>query len=416
MASKDIIMLSQQERTKFHIVHKILNKELKHKEASKILSLSERQIRRIVSRVRIEGEQGIVHKSRGKPSNRGFPPKLKIKVIKLYRAKYSGFGPTFAAEKLFEREKIEIHHETLRKWLIEAGNWKRVRKSRAHRQWRERKHHFGEIVQVDGSHHNWFEQRGPKCVFMGYIDDATGNTFGRFYPYEGTFPAMDSFKRYIKKYGIPVSLYLDKHSTYKSTAQPSIEEVLSNTKPLSEFERAMKEFGVNVIHADSPQAKGRVERLFRTLQDRLVKEMRLAKISTIEEANKFLVRYLPKHNKRFAVKPPKQSDLHRGIPKSTNLDSILCRKTQRVLRNDLTVEYKSKLYQIKDKVNARKIVIEERMSGRKIMMYNNKVLKFEEITLRARKRQKTLYNGRKKSQKYVPPVDHPWNNVKYGWY
>ncbi len=413
MASRDIIMLSQQERTRLHIVHKILNKELKQKEA-KILSLSERQIRRIVSRVRIEGDQGIVHKSRGKPSNRGFPPKLKNKVIKHYRAKYSDFGPTFAAEKLFDREKIKIHQETLRKWLIEAGDWKRARKSRAHRQWRERRHHFGEMVQVDGSHHDWFEQRGPKCVFMGYIDDATGNTFGRFYPYEGTFPAMDSFKRYIKKYGVPVSLYLDKHSTYKSIAQPSIDEMLSNTKPLSEFERAMKEFCVNVIHADSPQAKGRVERLFRTLQDRLVKEMRLEKISTIEDANKFLARYLPRHNKKFAVKPAKQSDLHREIPKSTNLDRILCRKTQRVLRNDLTVEYNNKLYQIKDKVNARKIVIEERISGTKIMTYKNKVLKFKEITLRAKKQKKSMYNDRKKSQRYVPPVDHPWNNVKYG--
>jgi len=140
MASKDIIMLSQQERTRLHIVHKILNKELKHKEASKLLSLSERQIRRVVSRVKVEGDQGIVHKSRGKPSNRRFPPKLKNKVIERYRTKYSGFGPTFAAEKLFEFEKIKVHQETLRKWLIESGDWKRVRKSRAHRQWRERKH------------------------------------------------------------------------------------------------------------------------------------------------------------------------------------------------------------------------------------------------------------------------------------
>lgn len=414
MASKDIIMLSQKELIKLHIVHKILSKELKHKEASKILSLSERQIRRVVSRVVIEGDQGIVHKSRGKPSNRRFPPRLKNKVIEYYRTKYSDFGPTFAAEKLFDLDKIKVHQETLRKWLIEAGDWKRVRKSRAHRQWRERRHHFGEMVQVDGSHHDWFEQRGPKCVFMGYIDDATGNTFGRFYPYEGTFPAMDSFKRYIKKYGIPMSLYLDKHSTYKSTAKPSIDEMLSNTKPLSEFERAMKEFCVNVIHADSPQAKGRVERLFRTLQDRLVKEMRLEKISTIEDANKFIARYLPRHNKKFAVKPAKQSDLHREIPRSTNLDRILCRKTQRVLRNDLTVEYNNKLYQIKDKVNARKIVIEERISGTKIMTYKNKVLRFKEITLRAKKQQKPVHNSLKKSQRYVPPVDHPWNNVKYG--
>ncbi len=414
MASGDIIMLSQKELIRLHIVHKILNKELKHKDASKALSLSERQIRRVVSRVTLEGDKGIVHKSRGKPSNRRISQRLKNKVIECYRAKYSGFGPTFAAEKLFERDKINVHQETLRKWLIEAGDWKRVRKSRAHRQWRERRHHFGEMVQVDGSHHDWFEQRGPKSVFMGYIDDATGNTFGRFYPYEGTFPAMDSFKRYIKKYGIPISLYLDKHSTYKSTAKPSIDEMLSNTKPLSEFERAMKEFCVKVIHADSPQAKGRVERLFRTLQDRLVKEMRLEKISTIEDANKFLARYLPKHNKKFAVKPAKPSDLHREIPKRPNLDRVLCRKTQRVLRNDFTVEYNNKVYQIKDKVNGRKIVIEERISGAKIMTYKNKVLKFKEITSKAKKQQKPVCNGHKKSQRYVPSAEHPWNNAKYG--
>jgi hypothetical protein len=414
MASGDIIMLSQKELIRLHIVHKILNKELKHKDASKALSLSERQIRRVVSRVTLEGDKGIVHKSRGKLSNRRVSQRLKNKVIECYRAKYSGFGPTFAAEKLFERDKINVHQETLRKWLIEAGDWKRVRKSRAHRQWRERRHHFGEMVQVDGSHHDWFEQRGPKSVFMGYIDDATGNTFGRFYPYEGTFSAMDSFKRYIKKYGIPISLYLDKHSTYKSTAKPSIDEMLSNTKPLSEFERAMKEFGVKVIHADSPQAKGRVERLFRTLQDRLVKEMRLEKISTIEDANKFLARYLPKHNKKFAVKPAKPSDLHREIPKSPNLDRVLCRKTQRVLRNDMTVEYNNKLYQIKDKVNTRKIVIEERMNGTKIMSYKSKILKFKEITPRVKKQQKTVRNGHKKCQRYVPSIDHPCNHTKYG--
>ena len=414
MASEDIIMLSQKELIRLHIVQKILNKELRHKEASEALSLSERQIRRIVNRVKFEGNQGIVHKSRGKPSNRRIAPRLKNKIIECYRTKYSGFGPTFAAEKLFERDKIEVHHETLRQWLMESGDWKKVRKSRSHRQWRERKHHVGEMIQMDGSHHDWFEQRGPKCVFMGYIDDAANNTFGRFYPYEGTFPAMDSFKRYARKYGIPVSLYLDKHSTYKSTAKPSIDEMLSNTKPLSEFERAMKEFGVKVIHADSPQAKGRVERLFRTLQDRLVKEMRLEKISTIDDANKFLARYLPKHNKKFAVKPAKQCNLHREIPKGTNIDRILCRKTQRVLKSDMTVEYNNKLYQIKDKINARKIVIEERISGRQIMTHKDKILRFKEITSRAKKQQKPVINGRKRSQRNVPPIDHPWNNVKYG--
>ena len=168
------------------------------------------------------------------------------------------------------------------------------------------------MVQMDGSHHDWFEGRGPYCVLMSYIDDATGKVSGRFYEYEGTIPAMDSFKRYIQKNGLPMSVYLDRHTTYKSTAKASIEEVLNEEVPLSEFERALKELEVKVIHATSPQAKGRVERLFRTLQDRLVKEMRLRGIRTIQEGNGFLKQYLPVYNRRFSVAPREEDDLHRS--------------------------------------------------------------------------------------------------------
>ena len=163
------------------------------------------------------------------------------------------------------------------------------RKGRKHRQWRERKHHFGEMVQMDGSHHDWFEGRGPKCVLMGYIDDATGTVYGRFYDYEGTIPAMDSFKRYIKRYGIPQSVYLDKHSTYKSTAKQSIEDELEDRKLMSQFEKSLQELGVKVIHAYSPQAKGRVEAAVRTFQDR-VNEMRLAGVKSVDQANEFLIK------------------------------------------------------------------------------------------------------------------------------
>lgn len=211
---------------------------------------------RCVKKVRNEGDKGLAHKSRGKPSNRKLPKKIKDRVIELYRGKLKGFGPTLASEKLSEMEGIQISDETLRLWLTETGGWERARKVRAHRQWRERKHYLGEMIQIDGSHHDWFEGRGLKCVLMGYIDDATGRVYGKFYKYEGTIPAMDSFKRYIRKYGIP-----------------------------------------------SPQAKGRIERLFGTFQDRVVKEMRLRGISTIEEANKFLQGYLPEYNRRFTVKP-----------------------------------------------------------------------------------------------------------------
>jgi len=270
MAEEDIIMVRPRELKRLDVIRKVMERVIKQVEAAEILSLSGRQIRRIVKRIRREGDRGIVHRLRGRPSNRRTPDPVKDKVIRLYRAQYKDFGPTLASEKLLEREGIRISDETLRRWLLEAGDWKKSRRHRSHRQWRERKAHEGEMVQMDGSHHDWFEGRGPWCVLMGYIDDARGRVFGRFYGYEGTIPAMDSFKRYIRKYGLPLSVYLDRYKTYKSTAKPSLEDELNDREPLSDFERALKELGVEVRHANSPQAKGRIERLFRTLQDRLV--------------------------------------------------------------------------------------------------------------------------------------------------
>jgi len=322
MAGEDMIMARQGELKRLHVIQKVLEKVVKQVEAAEILSLSARQIRRIVKRIRMEGERGIIHKSRGRPSSRRIPGKIRDKVIQLYQKQYKDFGPTLATEKLLERNGIGISDETLRKWLMEAGDWKKIRKPRRHRQWRERKPHCGEMVQMDGSHHDWFEGRGPWCVLMGYIDDATGRVFGRFYDYEGTIPAMDSFKGYIQTYGLPMSVYLDKHTTYKSTGKPTIQDELNNTRPLSEFERALKELGVEVIHANSPQAKGRIERLFGTLQDRLVKEMRLRGIRTIEEANGFLEDYLPWYNQRYGVCPKEKGDLHRPVGRGVKLEEI----------------------------------------------------------------------------------------------
>ena len=206
MAGEDMVMVRQGELKRLHVIQKVLERVIKQVEAAEILSLSGRQIRRIVKRIRTEGDRGIVHQSRGRPSNRRTPDKVRDKVIRLYRAQYKDFGPTLASEKLLERDRIEISDETLRKWLLEAGDWKKTRKARGHRHWRERKSHTGEMLQMDGSHHDWFEGRGPRCVLMGYIDDATGKVFARFYDYEGTVPAMDSFKRYIRKSGLPMKV------------------------------------------------------------------------------------------------------------------------------------------------------------------------------------------------------------------
>jgi hypothetical protein len=203
---------------------------------------------------------------------------------------------------------------------------------------------------------------------MSYIDDANGEVFARFYGYEGTVPAMDSFKRYIKKRGLPMKVYLDKHSTYKSSAKPTIEDELNDVGPLSEFERALKELGVEVSHAHSPQAKGRIERLFRTLQDRLVKEMRLRGIRTIEQGNQFLEEYLALYNKRFSVCPKEKDDFHRPLPKGVDLDAILCIKTERALRNDFTVAHNRKLYQVEEMIKASKVMVQDRIDGSMVMI------------------------------------------------
>jgi hypothetical protein len=414
MAGEDMIMVGQRELRRLHVIQKVLERVIKQVEASEILSLSCRQIRRIVKRIKVEGDKGVIHKSRGRPSNRRIPGRIKDKVISLYQTKYKGFGPTLASEKLLERDGIRINDETLRSWLIETGDWKKTRKKKGHRQWRERKHHYGEMVQMDGSHHGWFEDRGPRCVLMGYIDDATGDAFGRFYGYEGTIPAMDSFKRYIQKRGLPMSVYLDKYKTYKSTAKPSIQDELNDLEPLSDFERALKELGVEVLHANSPQAKGRIERLFGTLQDRLVKEMRLRRIRTLEEGNQFLEEYLPLYNRRFSVSPKGKDNLHRPLVKGLDLDTILCRRTERALRNDFTVAHNHKLYQIEETIQTSKVMVQDRIDGSIRIYYKGRALRFKEITERpVRERKEPVVVPKKKP--FTPPPSHPWRwNFKFG--
>ncbi len=406
MTGEDIITMSQRELKRLHVIKKVLDEVLSQVEASEILLLSSRQIRRIIKKIREEGDKGIRHGLRGKKSAKRLPKNIKEKVIKFYRGKYEGFGPTLASEKLLELEGIKISKETLRNWLIESGDWKKVRKSRTHRQWRERKHYFGEMVQMDGSHHDWLEGRGSNLVLMAYIDDATNTVFARFYDYEGTIPAMESFKHYIKEYGVPMSVYLDRHSTYKSTGKPTIEDELSNKMPKSQFERALEELGVRVIHAYSPQAKGRIERLFKTLQDRLVKEMRLHCIKTKDEANEFLKHYLRGYNERFSINPAKEGDLHRAIPKDVDIDRILCIKTKRTLRNDFTISHDGNLYQITERVHGKEVIVEERTDGSLHITYDSRRLEFKEVSSRPVK--VTEAKVIKSKKVYIPPKDHPW--------
>lgn len=415
MAGKDIIMMSLKELKRLKVIQDVISKRITQVAAAAIIGVSERQIGRLTKAVRKEGERGIVHKSRGKPSNRKIAEETKDKVLRLYREKYHDFGPTLASEKL-EEDGIRISEETLRNWLIKEGVWKSKRKKKPHRQWRERKECFGEMIQMDGSHHDWLEGRGPKLVLMAYIDDATSRVFAGFYDHEGTMPAMDSFKLYVEENGLPQSIYADKHSTYKSQRKLTIEEELEGVEePLSQFERALYELGVEMIHAHSPQAKGRIERLFATFQDRVIKEMRLKGIETKEEANEFLKSYLPEYNKRFSKHPANETDVHVRPPKNLDLSNYLCIKTERAVRKDNTISHESKLYQIEERVNTKKVVVEEHIDGTLHITNKGLLLRYKEIEERPKKekKEKTM----KPRKQYIPPKDHPWrkyqNRVNY---
>jgi len=422
MAGKDIIMATQEELKRLNVIHKVLDKSITQTEAAGVLDLTDRHIRRMAARITKEGDKGIVHKLRGQPAHNCTLDKVKKKALNLCKDIYEGFSPTLASEKLFERDKIRVSRELLRTWFIEEHIAYASRKTRPHRNWRERKTNYGWMIQADGSHHDWFEGRGPWCVLMGQIDDATSKVSAEFHDHEGTLPFMASFKSYVKAKGIPISVYIDRHTTYKSNKKPSIEDELENREPLTQVGRALKELGVDVIFAHSAQAKGRVERLFRTFQDRLVKEMRLRKIRSIEEANSFLKEYLPIYNKRFSVPAAKSADLHRPLPKGIDLDTILCKKTERALRNDFTVAHDKKLYQIENNIRTQKVIVEERIDGSMLIRHKNMVLKFKEITVRTEEMIQL-----KPSRPYVfsnrahtPAANHPWRvrciNPQYSQY
>jgi hypothetical protein len=238
------------------------------------------------------------------------------------------------------------------------------------------------MIQLDGSEHAWFDDRGPKCTLMGYIDDATSQVHARFYEYEGTIPALDSFRRYVSLNGLPQSVYLDRHSTYKSPGKPSIEDELNDRQPMSHFERALQELEVRVIHAYSPQAKGRIERLFGTFQDRVIKEMRLEKVSSISEGNVFMEKYLPRYNKRFGVAAAAPADLHRPAQPYQDLLRVLCIREERTVRNDATIYHARKHYQIMDRTWAKKVIVEQRLDGRLVIRNNDRNLQYREITRR----------------------------------
>ena len=415
MKAEGVLQVTNAELRKLKVIEQVIEKKIKQKKAGKLLGLSVRQIIRIVKKVRREGAEGIIHQLRGQESNRKHGDKFKEKVLGWCRTKYEGFGPTLAQEKLEELNKLCVNRETLRQWMLKEGLWEVSKKGHKHRQWRERRACFGELVQADGSHHDWLEGRGPWLVLMGYIDDASGEVFARFYDYEGTLPVMESFYRYVKRYGLPLGLYMDKHGAYQSWKALNIEEQLEGReKPLTQFGRALEELGVKLIAAHSPQAKGRIERLFKTFQDRVVKEMRLAEIKTKEEANQFLETYLPKYNRQFTVKAREEANLHQPAGRDSELRQILSIQTKRVVRNDGTVRHETKLYQILDAAKSLKeVVVQERIDGKIYLAHDGKELAHREVKEPAKQKEPPPKKAAAKQKPNLPAMSHPWKGPSY---
>jgi len=419
--AKEVITLSRKEIDRLRVIHQVMDRQLLQVDGARLLGLTDRQVRNIIQKVRQKGDEAIAHGNRGWVAANKMPEDEEERIGKIVEEHYWDFGPTLASEKLWERDGIRVGREKLRQIMIERGIWKvRKRRDRPLHPWRERKAYLGEMVQMDGSHHEWLEDRGPKMVFMGYIDDATNRTFGHFYDHEGVYPAMDSIERYISRYGLPQSIYLDKHSAYKTTRQPNLDEELRGRAAATQFERALEELGLEMIHADSPQAKGRVERLFGTLQDRLIKDMRLAKIKNIQEANAFLEDYFGGYNERFSRVPKREGDLHRPLPGDINLREIFCLKGTRTINDGYIIKWKNRLFILDNPslaLRRRKVEVREHFDGEITVKFKGRYLDCHEVF---EVKPKTTEDERKvvqkqphKRYKYTPPLDHPWKKYNY---
>lgn len=410
--------MSIKEIDRVPVIKRLAQGKITAAKAARELNLSIRQTRRIKKRFVKEGTKGLVHKSRGRKSKKKILEKNVRKIMKIVRQNYWDFGPTLAHEKLTENHGMAISRETLRKMMIEEDLWKaKKRKITRVYQQRERRSGEGELIQVDGSPHAWFEERGPYCTLLVFIDDATGKIKkGMFCKAETTDAYFLAAGEYIEKHGKPIALYVDKNSIF-ATSNNSI----NPAKP-TQFDRAMDELTVEVILANTPQAKGRVERVNGTLQDRLVKEMRLAGISTIEEGNKYLPEFIKDFNRRFAVEPRKKENVHQPLLESEDLEKILVKKYQRVLSKNLEFQFKNKLYQIKTDrptyaMRNAPVLVTQNTKGEIKAYYKEKELKYRVVRKRPKQQETSAKELNFKVDRLVrtnqnmarkPAEDHPW--------
>jgi len=407
--------MSAKEVRRGEVLSRVKRGELKLSEAAELLELSYRQAKRLKKRYREGGSQALVHGNLGRASNRA-DDKRREQVLELVRENYSGepherFGPTLASEHLASDHSLEVPPETLRRWMLAAGLWSRRRKRQPHRSRRQRKAHFGELIQVDGSHHDWLEGRGPKGCLMNFVDDATGRALCRFSSQETTWAAADLLQAWVRQYGVPKALYCDWKNVYKR--QPTPREAIEGIAPETQVGRMCAKLGIRIIAASSPQAKGRVERHHGTHQDRLIKKMRLEGIADYEAANRYLdEQYLDEHNAKFVCKAAAGADFHQRLSKRLDLKWVFCLEAERVVSNDLVVRFENRFLQLKPKRNqglgaGGRVTVQQAREGELQVVREGRAVAFEEI-LRPQPKSRPEPKQRVARQRPKPAVDHPW--------
>ena len=415
--------MTTEERLRLKVIEELTDGKINASTAAMKLNLSVRQVKRLKNLFKEKGVDGLIHKGRGTRGTRKTAEELENKIVTTIKEKYHDFGPTMVWEKIDKVHQIKIGLETVRQIMIRNNIWKSKKRRRSqYFSWRDRRFSYGELQQFDGSYHDWFEGRNPalpEVCLLASIDDATGKITNACFDHNEGIEAVFSFwNSYIKQNGIPGEIYLDKFSTYKINHPKAVD----NFKLMTQFKRAMSSLGTNLISANTPQAKGRIERLFETLQDRLVKEMRLAGIKTIEAGNRFLKdQFIPWYNSRYAVVPRSNNNCHRRLDISTGikLKSIFAKHYIRGINNDFTIYYKSKYYQLKEIqpttiFKGVKVLIEERLNNTVKIKYKGYYLNFTELPDKPLKVQSSPVVLTEHKSNWIPPVDHPWRQYRFG--
>lgn len=425
------IELSAKERERLKVLHEVQQGHLPQVQAAQRLRLTDRHIRRLLLRLRQEGDRGLMHRLRGRPSNRKIPEHIARRALRqLGQARYAGFGPTLAAEHL-ARHGMALSRETVRKWMSQAGLWRSRRQGvKSIHVWRPRRTNFGELVMMDSSPFRWLEERGPACHLIALIDDATSRAWGRFVAHDSTEENLRTFEGWLLRWGRPLALYTDKNSLFLTSRPVQWQEQLQDEPARTQFGRALAELDIEWIAAHSPQAKGRIERLFGTLQDRLVKEMRLCQIATLEQANRFLeITFWPFWNQRFTVSPAQASDAHRPLDRTHRLEQILSVRVARSVAADHTVKWKGQRWgvprpQVCAGLRGARAEIERRLDGSHWLRFRGRYLPLQpcpdapplsaaSLRLAAGEAPKPKDKAKPKT-KYIPPPDHPWRTFLFG--